>query len=406
MKIARAGLVAALVLLGSCASQSYYNDSGHYLMTQRRFAEAAAEFSSKSQKAGKNQLLYLMDAGVAYFDSQNYEAAIEHFLRAENLAEIKDYTSLSEEAGALLTSDSAKLYRGEDFEKVLINVYLALAFAAIGKLEDAQVEARKINLILYRMINEGKRNYQESPFARYLSGIIWEAGGDLNAAYVDYRYVQQLNPSFPGIGSDLIYLANRLGFRDQERQWREQYPNVALRARRSERSEIVVFFERGHGPLKEPRDGGNSSLPRFVPRYSNEAGARVLVNGMEQGKMLSGVDIENTSVDFLESKMGKLIARKLLSATVKGAVAAGVSSKSDDAGLGFLIFQLLMAVDQADLRCWRSLPAEIQMLRIPVQAGVHEVVVQVLDYGGAPHREIRLGPVNVKRNEFKFLPVR
>jgi len=308
---------------------------------------------------------------VALFHARNYEESIKIFLQAEKLAEIKDYTSISEEAGSLITSDNVKMYRGEDFEKVLINVYLALAFAAVGKLESAQVEARKINLILYKMITDGKRNYSESPFARYLSGLIWEAGGDWNAAYIDYKY-----------------------------------PTAPLRERRPDRTELIVFFQRGFGPIKVPRDGQSSSLPRFVVRYSSEYGARVQVDGAERGEMISALNVESLSIQYLEERIGKMIAKKIAGAAVKGAIAAGVGSQSDSGDLGLLVFQLLMLADQADLRSWRSLPADVQMLRVPVAPGKRMVKVEVLGAGGSVVREIDVGEVDLRKNEKRFINVR
>jgi hypothetical protein len=171
--------------LSSCASQNYLNNKGHQLLRNREYGAAADVFKADAYKSGSNQVLFLLDYGSSLFSSQKYEEAIKVFLEAEKLCEIKDWTSISEEVGALATSENVRGYKGEDFEKVLINVYLALAYSSIGKIEDAQVEARKINLLLYKMIHEGKRNYEESSFARYLSGLLWETTGDFNSAYID-----------------------------------------------------------------------------------------------------------------------------------------------------------------------------------------------------------------------------
>ncbi len=397
---------ATLLLLTSCASHNYTANDGHQLMARRQYGEAAQVFLREATKSRSNELLYLLDASIAFFAERRYQDAIDTLLKAEKMAEIKDYTSLSEEGASLLTNDSVKSYKGEDFEKVLINVYLALSFGALGKLESAQVEARKINLILYRMIHDGKRNYEESPFARYLSALIWEAAGEWNSAYVDYQYVQKLNPDYPGIGADLIYTAHQLKFQEDEARWRTRYSAVNPRPRRRERAEIIIFFERGQGPIKVPRDGAHSTLPRFVARSTSEVGARVKINNRDWGPMRSALNIEEASIRYLEDRISKLIARKFLGAAVKGAVAAGVGAKSDSADMGFLLFQVLMAADQADLRSWRSLPAEIQMLRIPVDAGRHFVVVDVLGPSGNPLRQIEIGEVVVNENQKVFLTAR
>lgn len=376
------GLFALAALTAGCASDRYLGSDGHKEIARGNFARAADIFTKAAKEKGVNQLLFMLDEASALFADRRFDEAIKVLLEAERLTEIKDYTSLSEEAGTLLTGDNVRTYSGEDFEKVLVNVYLAIAFAAVGKLEDAQVEARKINLILYRMINEGKRNYEESPFARYLSAMIWEAGRETNDAYIDYKKTAELDAHFPEIGRDLIATANRLRFTQDERRWREAYPTQLPRTLKADEGELVVFFERGLSPVKIPRDGQDSSLPRFIKRLSTSHSARLIVNGETLGVFSPVLDIENLSIRYLEDRIAKMIAKKLAGTAVKAAVAYGVGKGSKNSDAGWLTFMALSALDRADLRSWRSLPAAIEMQRVALKAGTYKVDLQVLSSTG------------------------
>ncbi len=391
------------VLFSGCASDKYLRSNGHRAMESHDFIRAAEEFSKEASKPGTNQLLFMLDEASARFANHQYKETTEILLRAEKLAEIKDYTSISEEVGTLLTSDNVRGYKGEDFEKVLINVYLAMSYAAMGMTEDAQVEARKINLLLYRMINEGKRNYQESPFARYLSALMWESSRQVNDAYIDYKKTAELDSNFPDIGRDLISGAMKLGFRDEQQEWREKYPQAQPRILKSKEGEVIVFFEKGMGPVKIPRDGQDSSLPKFRSRWFEEGGARLRVDGSQIADAHTALDIDALSTKYLEDRIGRMTAAKLGGLATKAAIAYGVGKLSKDQDLGVLAFIALAASDKADLRSWKSLPATLEMARMIVPAGNHQVELEVLGHGGSPIRTVSFGNIEVGAGKKVFL---
>lgn len=391
--------------LASCATGKYLNSKGHRLFRDRNYSKAAEEFAKDSQKPSSNQLLFKLDLGMSLFADRKYKEATKVFLEAEKLAEIKDYTSLSEEVGALATSDNVRGYKGEDFEKVLINVYLALAFAANGEIEEAQVEARKINLILYRMIHEGKRKYQESPFARYLSGMLWEMTKDYNSAYVDYKKTFELAPEFPGIGSDLLGQARRLNISEDILKWQTKFPGIQARLIDKTKGELVVIFEAGLSPVKQPR-GQDSNLPRFTPRYSDVAFAKIKANGRHVGSTEKVLDIERLSIDYLEDRIGRMTAAKIGGLAVKGAAAYGLAKATKNDDLGLLAFVVLAAVDQADLRSWQTLPRDLQLLRVPLDPGEYSIEVEVAGQS-AKTLEVRpVGQYHIKAGSKTFVVVR
>src|SRR5690606_1725535 len=126
--------------------------------------------------------------------------------------------------------------------------------------------------------------------------------------------------------------------------------------------ELIVFFLTGRGPKKIPRYRENSSLPRYVS--SSKAKYRIAHKNIRSVKVL---DIDRTSKDFLEDRIGRMQAAQLAGTIAKAAVGVGVAKMSKDSDLGLLTYIVLQATNQADLRHWRTLPAEIQMLRLPLK---------------------------------------
>lgn len=403
MKFIHLSFFALLFLLSACASDQYLMNPGHSALRAGQYDRAANFFAKDAAKPSTNQLLFMLDEGSALFALGRYQEAINIFLKAEDVAAIKDYTSISEEVGTLATSSNIRGYTGEDFEKVLINVYLALSYAALNNVEDAQVEARKINLILYKMIHEGKRNYEESPFARYLSAILWEMNGSINDAYVDYRATYELDSSFPDIGKDLLGVTKRLHFMDDYRDWTEKFPKLEPRSLKRDEGELVVVFEKGLSPVKVPRYDQNSNLPRFIPRYSQVAGAKVRVDNVDVGSPQTVVDIEHLSIRYLEDRINRMAAAKVAGTLVKGAIAAGVGKATDNKDLGWITFYLLQATDRADLRCWRSLPGALQLLRLPMKGGTYQIALDTVDDAGHVIATKDFGAVDIKAGKKRFL---
>lgn len=391
----------SILFCASCASSSYLGNTGHSAFKRRDWLAAASAYESSAQKPGSNQLLFKLDQATALFNAGHYREAIDIFLEAEKIAEIKDYTSISEEVGVLATGQNVRGYKGEDYEKVLINVYLALSFAALGEIESAQVECRKINLLLNRMIDEGKRNYEESPFARYLAGLLWEASGNFNSAYVDYRLAHKLDPKLPGLGSSLIYASNKLGFRDDESRWRQEFPDVPLLKDKKGFGELILIYQQGQGPRKVPRFE-NPRLPRYVAQNGPDAVAEVIINGESVGSTERLLDIAGTSIRYLEDRIGRMAAARLAGTVSKAAIGYGVSKMTKNEDLGILAFLVLDAMDQADLRSWSTLPNSLHLKRVLLPEGEHRLELRILDLGGQELRRLDLGNVLIKDQKKVF----
>lgn len=408
-------LLSILILVSSlgCMSARMSDHNSDRLFRDGQYDDAAASFKKGLEEQGENgrdTLLYLLDLGLSLHNAGKFEESNKVFLKADKIAEIKDYTSLATESATLLTTDQIKDYKGEDFEKILINTYLAMNYALMGAHEDALVEARRVNRKLYLMVTDGQRKYKQNAFARYLSAILYEAEGDYGDAYIDYKKTYELEPEFPGLALDLWRTARVEGMRDQMEKWDEEFSlkeedhRKALQSLpRSGNGEIIVLYENGISPVKKPNPHFYQ-VPKFFPRYNPVSYAKVEINGEVQGPTQRLHDIEWTAIHNLEEKYGAIVAKKIAGIVAKEAVGYGIEKATDSPLLGLLAKLFFYVTDQADCRSWNLLPKDLQIARFPVKPGTYQV--RVIPIGGPSSSEKTIQVTAGKKVfvNFRYMP--
>jgi hypothetical protein len=297
--LALAGLL--LASLSGCAGPRKVYTTVDELNAQGEFSQARSYVEEHAKDYGKrNRLLYLLDRGMFAFATGEFREAITSFTEAEQLISELYTVSLSQEATTFLINDNAAPYRGEDFESVMVNLFLALSYANLSQIDEALVEARKVDSKL-TAINlqyaENERNaYQEDPFVRLLMGILYEMAGtstDLNDAYISYTKAlqgyeaeyQRFGVSFPEpLVENLLSVASFMG-RDELRKVRQRFPSYRLvsRAERKKKAEVYVLHLNGRTPVKEedvivvPAPGGQVvkvAFPHYEPIPSRRPAVR------------------------------------------------------------------------------------------------------------------------------------
>lgn len=383
-----------LVVLCSNCSVAYNRAAVKALGEVERGAyDKALAVYDKEVTGEKDKLLLLLDKGLINHMAGRYEESNRLLLAAERLSEQIDATSVSEEAATLLTNETIRVYQGEDFEKVLINVFLAMNYLMLGQLDEALVECRKVNHKLYQFVLNEKKPYKQNAFARYLSAIAQEARGDFNDAYVDYKKTLELMPDLPGLPLDLMRLARRLGIDDELAQWKKKWPQEVTdfeRTRNSYRNlaEIVLLLEAGLAPQKhsskeerqvQRRGGGLETVvfpvPVFERRPTRIRYATLLLNKVEVARTFVLNDIEETAILHLRERIGRMIAKQVATTAVKTGIAIGVAKATKSKELGLLAGILLMAMNETDIRSWLLLPETLQLARAFVSPGVYDIDV-------------------------------
>jgi hypothetical protein len=360
-------------------------------------AKAATLLEPMANQDGKDQLVYILDYATALQQAGRYKDSATQFSKAEKIADIQDYHSLSKIATAAVLSEEMVQYKGDDYEKVLINALNAVNFLELGELDDALVEVRRLNQKLYKFKYEAKRDYEQNPFAYYLSALIWEADRKWDDAYISYKNTFDLVPDFYPLHEDMIRAAIRAQRPEDVEKWKKQFPEVQVKPEWSDRTmgEIVFIHQQGWGPRKQPRPEA-PRFPYLVPVYSRTKAARLIVNDKPAATTIPIFSVQQVAIKTLNDDYARLVASRVGGVVAKAVVADQIRQKNKL--LGEVAWIAMNVADRADLRQWSTLPEGFQIARYPVKAGKYKVRAVGLDAGGGenpesmPEREIEVKP--------------
>jgi hypothetical protein len=315
--------------------------------------------------------------------------------------------STAEAAASYLTDDNRRAYSGEDYEQVLIRGFLALS----NLMHDGgDAEAYSLQLIdkQERIIAAGAANdgenpklaYQRVALAPYLRGVLREATHlDYDDAERSFVTVVNWQPGFQ---------AGRL---DLERAARGTHsaPGHGV---------LYVFALTGRGPFKQevveaPSSAalliageivsavGNQTVPpnvapvkvaKVVRQACTVESVGVLVDGRPAGRTETITNVSDLAVRQYEAIYLQVVARAVARRCLKkGLVYGGKEMTGIDKGsLSGLAVDLAgiawEAAESADTRCWGLLPDKIQVLRIELPVGSHDVSLQPQTAHGAFRR--------------------
>lgn len=384
--VKRGILYLLLPTVVSCATYQGKLKKGRELIQQGQPHQAAEAIKPFAEKESDDQLVYLFDYGTALQIAGDYQESNKALLLADDLSEIQDYHSISRIGGSLLFNEGMVQYKGDDFEKVIVNAMLAINFLMMGQLDSALVETRKINEKLYKYKFEGKLPYEQNEFAHYLAAMIWEADRKWDDAYIDYEKAYKLNPNIAYIKQDLIRAAYASRRMEDYEKWKSKFTGVAESQKWKDKKygELIVIYQQGWGPRKHPHPNA-ASFPKLFPVKSYTTQANVVVDGSMEERTHFAYSVEKVAIKTLDDAYAGLIAKRLAAEATKQVVASQIDQKNK--GWGQLAYLAMKITDRADLRQWSTLPETFQVARIPLKVGTHKVRVQGLNSHGASSGE-------------------
>ncbi len=415
-----------LLLLGmslsGCTTYSHFSGDFRTSLRARNYEDARAKIG-KANKRG-NRLLYFLENGLLTHYEGQYETSNRYFAAAERLADQLYTRSVSREAAALVTNDAIRHYRGDSFEMVAVHYYRALNYWYLGLPEDALVECRKANLKLDKYaIHNGQASYKNDAFIHYITGLFYEATGELNDAYVSYQHAQDAYSHYQKIfhlappqtiAKDLEHMAGVLN--GSGKDMRLASLNIPPFVQPAGNGELVIFLEIGFIPRKvqeeidlpiyeadierSKRDKVSSvatdishrhrhahptgdveywlrvALPKYealAPRTQRiriRAGDRTVQAQAAQNYAA----IANASLaDHYPRIMVRTIARGFAKYLVYR------TAKKENKVLGFFTNLFNVSTEIADTRSWVSLPHNIQIGRLELPPGIHTITLEALD---------------------------
>ena len=206
-----------------------------------------------------DRLLYLMERGMTLHLAGHYAESNTVLEEADHLVDELYTRRLRNEALSMFVNDTTRPFRGDPYEQVMVNVIKAMNYTLLGKLNESLVEARKIDHRLNVIGDQVEGSaYHDDPFARYLTGILYEATGDFNNAFIAYQKAYQAYqdarswlhiPVPKGLQASLLRLTRKLHLNAEYAEYQRLFPDIVVEAMPSEgQAHVVVLGLFGRAP--------------------------------------------------------------------------------------------------------------------------------------------------------------
>lgn len=377
-----------------------------------RLDEAKQKIDQALPKNSRDADVLRLDQATILLTEGQPEAAEKLLREVRDRFDHLEQKSLAEGALALLTDDQRLAYSGEDYEKVLIRAFLALA-NLLGNGEDAGAYALQVSAKQQQIIDASrsgddnpKKNYKQVPFGDYLHAALREQthqnyddaarslervchwAPEFQAGRRDLERVREGKHSAKGNGVVYVFtLVGRGPYKDEE--WAIPTTAALLVADRI----LSAAGKRSLPPTVAP-----IKVPRVVVPPSDVQSVKVTVEGRDLGQTETLTDVGRLALEQAEAERPLVIGRAVARRAAKKAVVFGVkevlqTQKNDVVNLLLDVTGVIWeGLESADTRCWGVLPAQIQVLRLELPAGTHTLALQPVGVSGVP-----LGPIESAR---------
>lgn len=439
-------LVFVASLLSGCASSGFGDLFSGYSqqMSSARQAQLRGNFALAEQQVpvryssdGTYALSQLELARLQYLNNEWKKSQTSFTNAYEKIQSEEDKANLQisrgfEQVGAVVSNDNALRYDVPHYEQSMLHTYQAINYLKQQGLESALVEVRRANMVQENALkayqgelDKAQRNMDsygisagdlsgsypsmvdtigsvkngiQNAYTFYLSGVLYEAAGEPNDAYIDYKKALEIFPDNQYLQRDVIRLAKRLGMTDDLAKFKNQLGSDVLATQSSTGTGNVVFiYEQGvieakeevsiNLPIRDRRRGNtimNLSLPVYRG-YQMSASPLVVENADEVFESQAIVDLHALAAKQLDDQLSGLIVRQLLRLFAKEKMRRQIADEAGDFG-NILATLYNVASERADTRSWSTLPSNVHILRMDLAPGEHQIKLRA----GASHETITI----------------
>jgi hypothetical protein len=423
-------LILSVSALTGCSIRSYPSQAEGFYKAYKGGDSATAirEVSKNADKRATSVdgLLWRLEEGTVKLAGGDFEGSLEAFERAET--QLSDYESRASvnargvglELVSAVSNPTAISYKGNTYDKIMLNTYKTLAYLRKGDLTAAKVELRRA----YQRQKEAAEIYAKEIAKAQRDGkkkgVSYEGAlsksrelrdMDLNYAEIDrsQAYGTFVNP-FTVYLDGLIHLANAEDADDLERA-QKNFERVmgmvkdrnlvtpeldAVRRRRNRepvKQSVYVVVEHGVAPIKR-QVSLNFPIPfRKAPFVSNSFPVLRLqpapfnslyshLPNAERYRLAPLASMDAIIVKEFRKQVPIMVTRIIINGLFRAAAQYQAEKEEELAGLiGAIIYGAV--VNRADLRTWLTLPKEFRFTRFerPV----------------TPHFELRSGDGRLKQ---------
>jgi uncharacterized protein len=394
------------------------------------------QLDTKSEKdlpedtSGDNSL-FLLDRAMVLQQLQIYKWSSRDLEVSDKQIEMLDFTrNTAHDIGKYLFSDDTGPYKAPPYEKLMINTMNMVNYLAVGDLQGARVEARRLAVMQKYLKDHDPENALTAP-GSYLAGFTFEKSGQLEEALRYYDEALQYG-QYSSLAEPVKRLMGRAGYSSPRLRKvagladGEQAPRATDTATAdAEQGELLVIVSYGRVPAKIARrlpiglalTYASGALEPGASSQANALGAQGLVtwvNYPELGKAHGEYDRPSFQLDGKPVPLESIVAvdqeTKKAWDKAKGAVIAGAitrmiarvaAGKGVEAAagndhpvagllLGLATQATLTATDTPDTRSWATLPARMAFARVMLPAGTRTVKLHAR--GADSVRKVTLKP--------------
>ncbi|PKI13787.1 COG3014 family protein [Colwellia sp. 12G3] len=431
--------------LSACAGTSFGDLFSNYntqmqgvknAQQQGNFEQAVSLIPERNESNGSYGLSLLEKARLEFLASnhtqsqQDFALVYRQVQQAEQAAKIQLSRGV-ENVTAIVSNDNATRYDIPYYEQSMLHCYQALNYLNQNDLSGALVEIRRANLVqnkalqanqkalfdsqssmakkgvspeslaskypsMNTAIGEVKNGFQNA-YTFYLSGVLYEAVGQANDAYIDYKKALEIYPHNITVQQDVWRLANKLGMSNDIQLFSKRFTNNITQAIPQKNSnqnnlaksgQLVVLVEQGIIPSKQEV---SIHLPIFtshddmrfysvaLPSYQNRLNQYSGLSLSYQGKTYQSneiVRLQSLAAKQLQDEMPVIVTRQIVRVIAKEEMRQQMSRKGGDVG-NILAGLYNIASEKADTRSWSTLPDSIHVLRLNLAPGQHEVELNI-----------------------------
>jgi hypothetical protein len=405
-------------------------------LTEGRDNLAEKELNSRLRSA-RDKLLYSMELGMVHYLQGDYDKCIDEWLMAERMMEkfdrrpVVSVREIGENIGTLAINDYLMTYQGMTYERVLLHIYLALAYIMKTDPEGARIELKKAEQVQkegferwkekrsaqlkgypeakniekemlsvyhsrYGMANDFT-SFSLNPLAFYLSGWLYERDGYPDEALIDYKRIWDLGIRTESLAHKIENLSRAMEFsykasrRDAEKRY----------------GSLFIIHQQGLIPaleeLRIPIGIKGALVMMAIPVYPNTSllkmGLRVRSGNIEtETKEL--VNVFSLAKESLKERIPGIATRQLARLILKANASRQMSKKGGSlASMVTTIYNVVS--EKADLRSWLTIPLSIQVGQIRLPQGRHTINLNLIGSPGNTQVE-----VEIKAGSYHVLDVR
>ncbi len=387
-----AGIVAVCGLTG-CSTYAQRVQIARHDFYAGRLASAADALEQQIEKhPGDADAISLDLAMIQLFDGRPAEAETTLRRVRDNLDHF-DQKDMVESSISMLTDDQRLAYAGESYEKVLTRVFLSLA-NLMNDGQDAEAYSLQINAKQEELLQQAAGKQVENAQAAYtplaigpyLHGMIRESSfGNYDDASRAYNQVVSWQPQFQAGKADLARAQNGVHSRPgygvlyvftlvNRGPVKEQVAEIPTTAALLIADRILSLV----GQYDVPPTLAPIKIPRVVVPPREVDYVAVVADGASAGRTETICDVADLALRQeaveLPYVMARAVARRLVK---KAAVYATKDVVEADNPLADLALSAVgvawEATEAADTRCWGLLPREVQVARVELAAGSHDI---------------------------------